>query len=346
MGGHGPSVSAACAALAIAFGPALAAAAEPTLADDLFLQGKALLQQGLVGDACEKFARSLELARRGGTLLNLAVCREQQGLSATALRLFADARAQAIQDGRADRVALADQRVQSLSKTVSWLTITPNAERPAGLVILLDEAVVPESDWGAPQAVDPGEHQVRARAPGYQPSSARILVGTRGDRQGLTLAPLERAVAPMALAPTNATAQGTSSPASLRGTTVAAPVFLAEPKPASASHTLRFVTLGVGAAAFTTGVVSGVAALIQSGKSHSLCPARECSSDEAFRANDRAKTWAAIADVTLPAGAAVAAAALWLWPSRAAAGHEASKGEHVFAGVGRDGLNLQWHSVW
>ena len=71
---------------------ALPAPAQITPADSAFLQGKALMDQGRTAEACEKFAESLALERRGGVLLNLAVCREEQGRYATALGLLHEAR--------------------------------------------------------------------------------------------------------------------------------------------------------------------------------------------------------------------------------------------------------------
>ena len=104
---HRPIVSRALGGLVATLGAmnAQIALANPTSGDDLFHAGKALLAQGRVAEACERLAESYALAPRGGTLLNLAICRETQGWYATAMRLLVQARDAAATGKRADRVA-------------------------------------------------------------------------------------------------------------------------------------------------------------------------------------------------------------------------------------------------
>ena len=61
-----------------------AATSQRALAEVLFRQGRELMAQGRVADACGKFAESLRLDVALGTSLNLAVCLETQGRLASA----------------------------------------------------------------------------------------------------------------------------------------------------------------------------------------------------------------------------------------------------------------------
>src|SRR5262245_26834322 len=81
-------------ALALQAHAAIAAADPPDAkaeSDQLFYEGNRLMAQGDVAEACERFERSLLLLRRGGTLLNLALCREAAGGIGVAAQLFQEA---------------------------------------------------------------------------------------------------------------------------------------------------------------------------------------------------------------------------------------------------------------
>ena len=80
--------------LALALAP-LIARAEPTaqdraLAETLFRDGRALVQAGKVAEGCTKLADSQQLDPQMGTLLNVALCQEQQGKTASAWAAFVE----------------------------------------------------------------------------------------------------------------------------------------------------------------------------------------------------------------------------------------------------------------
>lgn len=286
--------------------PARPAAADPGDADDLFQQGKALLERGLVAEACQKLSDSLARARRGGTLLNLAVCREKQGRFATALRLFEEARARADRDGRADREQLAREHVEALRPRLSWLTVqlAPGADVP-GLVVRRDDAELPRQSWGVIEAIDPGEHTVTAAAPGRAPFEVRERVGADDARVVVTI-PL---LAPALERPSPAAA----APPPSRAATPVPPSRATAPEPVRRGAPAWKVPLGVGAlvvgaAGVVTGAVLGIEAILDSNASKRLCPGDHCPTDEGFAANQHARTAATGSDIAFSAGLLVAGA--------------------------------------
>ena len=81
------------------------AQAEPTaddkaLATVLFQEGRALMSAGRIADACLKLEESERLDPSGGTLLNVALCHEQEGRLARSWSEFNDAAVVARRDGR------------------------------------------------------------------------------------------------------------------------------------------------------------------------------------------------------------------------------------------------------
>src|ERR1700685_1339046 len=105
---------------------------QKALALRLFDEGRSLLAAGKVAEACPKLEESRRLDPLPGTVLNLAVCHEKQGLAASAVAEFYQARAMAERDKRGDRVALANDHLRALESQVSNLVIVvgPAADLP------------------------------------------------------------------------------------------------------------------------------------------------------------------------------------------------------------------------
>jgi len=179
--------------------PKIAAAQAETksaVADALYRQARDLMAAGKYDEACPKLAQSQQLDPATGTLLNLAACHEKQGKLATAWLEYSDALVAARRDGREDRVQYAAERAAELEPRLSRLTLllAPNADTP-GLTIELDGASVGSAVFGVPTPVDPGQHSVRASAPGKKPQVFSIQVGPVADQQSLSIPPLEDAPA-------------------------------------------------------------------------------------------------------------------------------------------------------
>jgi hypothetical protein len=126
--------------------------------------------------------------------LNLAVCHEAEGKTATAWSEFNDALTLARRDGRADRVELATRHLAKLEPRLSRLTIeVPTEVRVAGLEVKLDGGSVGRPVWGTPVPIDPGKHVVEASAPGRKAWRAEVDLGDGADRKSVTVPSMERA---------------------------------------------------------------------------------------------------------------------------------------------------------
>jgi hypothetical protein len=274
-------------------------------ADDAFLMGKALMEQGRIDDACAKFDESLKLERRGGTLLNLAVCRQKQGRHATALRLLREARARALKDQRDDRIDLAEKAMAESGAKLSWLTIRVAAGADApDLAIQVDGEDLPRASWGVLQAVDPGSHVVAATAAGRARMETTVTVGEAGDQRSVEIP----APKPEVTAETRPPADELP-PAPPPSVTSAAPGARAWQKPLGAT------VAAVGVSALAIGAVFGVKAIHDAAASNPLCPDDGCKKNvptevAAYNQQRAAATAARVADVAIPLGAAAAAAGL------------------------------------
>jgi hypothetical protein len=179
---RGLAAAAFAAALLLAPTPARAAdEASRRLAQVLFDEARALMDAGEYGQACPKLAESQRLDPGGGTLLNLALCREAEGKTATAWTLFHDSLERARADGRADREQIARERIEALAPKLSRLRVrVAPRSAPGPLTVSIDELILGEGARGTAIPVDPGRHTVSATAPGHEPFRREVEVPADG----------------------------------------------------------------------------------------------------------------------------------------------------------------------
>jgi hypothetical protein len=169
------------------------------LATVLFHEGRALLTEGRIAEACLKLEESQRLDPSGGTLLNLALCHEQEGRLAHAWTEFNDARALARSGGRRDREQAADEHIGALAPRLSKLTVVVSPSvNTDGLRIECDGRALGRGAWSTPMPIDGGEHVVRATATGKRPFATTIVIGKESDAQTVEIPVL--ADAPVAAA--------------------------------------------------------------------------------------------------------------------------------------------------
>lgn len=172
----------------------LPASADPSATDKataeaLFDQGKDLMRAGSYEAACPKFAESQRLDPGVGTLLGLGECYERTGRITSAWATFREASALARTGGDTRRDALAQQRYSRLEPTLPKLVVTVK-ETPGVEVSVVDgTSALARAVWGSPLPVDPGEHTIRASAPGYEDWSTTVKID-KGESKAVEVPPL------------------------------------------------------------------------------------------------------------------------------------------------------------
>lgn len=261
----------------------------------LFSQGKELLAAGQLKEACDAFQESETLDRAGGTLLNLAECRVQLGQIATAILSLEEARRLADEAKREDARAFADDRIKALLPRTDLLQIEPPAVVPKKLSVTVDGRELDLSASPYAQRVDPGEHTITARAPGFVDSSIRVTL--RGE--GVSISVALPALQPEKPAPP------TSSP----------PVPVG-PKPEPEGRRARVIAgwslIAAGAAGIVAGSVLGSFAIARANRSKTLCPKPQCGSVDGIVAAHESGALADGATASLSIGGTFAVAGVVL----------------------------------
>ena len=156
----------------------------------LFNEGRALMEQGKVAEACARFEAASALAPGAGIHLNLGDCYERLGRTASAWGEFRSATLIADRIGDQAKGKLARARMKAIEPRLSRLTLTLPAGPPvAGLEVRRDGAVVPRPVLGTEVTLDPGEHVVEASAPGHKTWSAHLQVQP-AERKTVPIPPL------------------------------------------------------------------------------------------------------------------------------------------------------------
>src|SRR5580704_16244195 len=285
--------------------------ADPTdqdnaLALKLFDEGRSLLAAGKVAEACRKLEESWRIDPLPGTLLNLAVCHEQEGRTASAVVEFRQARALAERDHRDDRLSLADQHLHAIESKVSSLVIvvSPDADRP-DLSISRDGTAVGRTVWGSRIPMDPGEHVVEASAPNKKPWKAVVKVAPDGDVQTVTLSALEDAEPVPAPSPPPASV---ALPPPLPPPTAVVP---SEHHGISTRKTVGLVSVAAGVAGVGIGSYFGVLAIQKHGDPGATCMTTPC--PESTSLYNQAGTAADISTVAFAAGLVALGVGAFLW---------------------------------
>jgi hypothetical protein len=300
---------------------------DKALALQLFDEGRSLFAAGKVDEACRKLEESQRLDPLPGTILNLAVCHEKQGRSASAVEEFREARALAERDHRDDRVALVDQHLQALGGKVSSVVIVvpPEADRP-DLNITRDATPVGRAAWGTPLPVDPGPHTIEASAANKKAWKVVLTVAANGDVQTATLTPLEDAPAPPAPAPVVAPVAPLAP---------APPAPAIEPAPShhglSTRRTIAVMTAGVAVAAAGVGTYFGVSAISKHNDPAATCTLEPCTAADALNESAKKAADASTLSFAIALAALGASAIVWFSDTSPTPDHA---GIHVTPSVG------------
>jgi hypothetical protein len=144
-------------------------------AEYLFRTGEKKFDSGRHVEACADFTESLRLGPKLGTLLNLALCHETIGKSATAWSEYNHGAAWAAQNGQKDRHDFAIQHALALETKLPRVLFQLSADHALSSIDV-DGEPLSDSRWYLPVFLDPGEHSVTLSAPGKQRETVRFRV--------------------------------------------------------------------------------------------------------------------------------------------------------------------------
>ncbi|MDC0740828.1 hypothetical protein [Polyangium mundeleinium] len=152
---------------------------DPAAAEALFKAGRDLVKKGDYAAGCPKFEAALELNPSAGTMLNIARCHEHDGKLATAWEDYHRAQTLNRETAGAARKRelddIANQGIKDLEPRLPRLRVVVTAP-PAGIEVSRDGKDLPSAAWGEALPVDPGKHEVSARAPGRKPRTVEVTL--------------------------------------------------------------------------------------------------------------------------------------------------------------------------
>lgn len=157
----------------------------------LFDEGRRLLTAGKVAEACAKFEAASHLMSTAGVRLNLAACWAKLGHTASAWAMYDEARGIADRTGDAAASEVAQKGKAELEPRLSRLTVTVAGANAVGLTVTRDGEPVCSGAWGVGLPVDPGEHEIAARAPGRKLWTTKVDVLGEGALGTVTVPVLE-----------------------------------------------------------------------------------------------------------------------------------------------------------
>jgi hypothetical protein len=349
LGGRG--ASSACRAVATAVvGVAVAlsvpravargAEQDRAVAQALFEQGRSLMNEKRWGEACPKLAESHRLDPAGGTLLNLGLCYEGWGKTATAWAVLKDALARARADGRADRESFIRGRLQALQDRLSFVTVVVSrrADDP-GLRIWLDGLELGRAGWNAPIPSDPGPHGLEASL-GSKRWRTRIVLGDPADRQQIVVPDLGAGPAPSSTVPASAPVptQARAAPGSSASASLGAEA--PHDSASQAGRTAGYVVGGIGLAAIGVGSYFGLRAMSKWNERKEHCPAGACDA-AAVELGRETDTAAIVADAGFGVGLAALGVATWLLLASGTSESTPSTSAHHAPASGRASVRLR-----
>jgi hypothetical protein len=248
-------------------------------AEELFREGRELIEQRKYAEACSKLEASEKLDKAVGTLFSLGECYAAQGRNASAWFAFRGAAALAAERGDHRRVG-AQMKADALEPELAHLVIHVSDDRDE-VRVSVDGTPIVAAALDSPLPVDPGPHRVEAHGVGS--FEVTVQVSTNGVTT--------RVLVPSLVPPP--------------------PPPVWRPAPAW-KRTMGFGLIGVGSAATMVGAVLGFQAIVKSRDERALCGgASTCGNAGAVHELNQGATLADTSTVLVPIGLAAAAAGVF-----------------------------------
>jgi hypothetical protein len=305
--------------------PAASAQAEDRVAaaSALFDEAKAMMDGGNFAEACPKLAESEALDPQVGTMLNLALCYEVSGKTASGCEMWRKAEAAAARKLQLEREDLARDRAAKVCARAPLIAIdvAPQAGRDR-VEVRINDVRLPREQWNTPQPFDPGAYQLRADGAGLRPWSSTVVVDEQHPAVVVVPVLMQEADAP----------EGPPPPSlDRRDRRLMAGAWIAG---------------GVGVAALGVGSAFGVAAVINDGAATrgNNCVRNNCNA-EGGSDRQRAIGDAHVADVAfaVSAGAVATGIVLWLVGSHVQPAHG---GMYVHPAISQSACALSVGEAW
>jgi len=320
--------------LAAVLGTASAHAQQESVAESLFRQARDEMKRGEPRDACPKFDESYRLDPSIGTLLNLGLCEEALGHTATAwtkLRQFLDS---APADD--DRIPLARERIAKLEAQLPWVRLVVE---PAGesLVVQLDGVELYDASLSEAIPVNPGQHWLRITRPTGETSEARFEIYP-AERRNIQLTPPILQIPPHEPKPaaTNPRPPAASVEQLSRPAPASATKTTSTPGHGNGERVAAYASAAVGAAGLVTASVFGLMALSDKSVVREHCPNHECQTQTGLDAVQSGARNETIANVAFVIGALglVTGGVLWWHSGRTTAALSVSSNSASLSFVG------------
>lgn len=276
-----------------------------SVAQALFEEARLLMLDNRTPEACPKFAESLRLDPALGTLLNLALCHEKQGKTATAYLEYTDAIAQAARESDTERHALAQQRISALEPRVIRLAIRTTFAPPPGIWISLDGTRLGAAALDAALPIDPGTYTIEYGAPGKSSKKVSLSVSEDELRPELALSGLDALPTPKPI-PAPAASVGASKRVPTNGAS--------ESRRGNTRSLATGAVLGGALAALAFGTFSGIQAGLEWSKRNEHCQGG-CDQD-AKTFGDSARNLARLSNISFGVGLAAAGAGIYLFATK------------------------------
>ena len=289
---------------------ASAQASNNAVAQTLFDAARALMKKGNYTEACPKLEESQRLDPGSGTLLNLGICYEKLGLTASAWTTFIDATAAAKAAGKTDRMKSAQKHADALAPVLSRMTIRVKSDKVALLEVKRNGVIVRPAQWGTAIAVDPGSVVVSAAAPGHKPWQTTITLAS-AKSETVTVPDLEVAEPPPS-------AKAPVPSAKTKETGEARPPESSDASTGQGQRTAAIVVGSIGLAGVAVGTVFGLRSKSAHDEALAHCSGGTCKTQEGVDLVNKARSAGNVSTAAFILGGVglVAGSVLWFTAPR------------------------------